>query len=112
MEGEEEEEEGDAEAEDGEKGEGEEDEEGEKEGEEEVEEQATARQVRITRAMKRTYIQVKDNGGTWRLIVQVTEKASDNQREATHTICTAMLQDMGIGKEQLLATRKDILQWH
>ena len=62
--------------------------------------------------MKRTYIQVKDNGGTWRLIVQVTEKASDNQREATHTICTAMMQDMGIGKEPLLATRKDILQWH
>ena len=58
--------------------------------------------------MKRTYIQVKDNGGTWRLIVQVTEKASDNQREATHTICTAMMQDMGIGKEPLLATRKDI----
>ena len=62
--------------------------------------------------MKRTYIQVKDNGGAWRLIVQVTEKASDNQREATQTICTAMMQDMGIGKEPLLATRKDILQWH
>ena len=62
--------------------------------------------------MKRTYIQVKDNGGTWRLIAQVTEKASGNQREATQTICTAMMQDMGIGKEPLLATRKDILQWH
>ena len=47
--------------------------------------------------MSRTYIQEKDDGGAWRLTVQVTEKASDSQREVAQTICSAMMQDMGIG---------------
>ena len=45
----------------------------------------TARQVRITRAMGSTYIQEKEDGGVSRLTVQVTEKASDNHREAIKT---------------------------
>ena len=44
-----------------------------------------ARQARITRAMNTTYIQEKDEGGVWRLIVQVTEQASDNRREVVQT---------------------------
>ena len=59
-EGKEEEDEGHEVAEDGEKGEEEEDEEGEEQAEEEAEETATARQVRITRARNKTYIQEKD----------------------------------------------------
>ena len=74
-------------AEEGEKGD--EEEEGEEEAEEEAGEQATARQVRMTRARNRTYIQEKDEGGTWRLIVQVTEKASEKHREVTQTILSA-----------------------
>ena len=61
--------------------------------------------------MNKTYIQEKDDGGVWRLIVQVTEKASDKHREVIQTIHHAMLGNTGIGKEQALAMRKDILQW-
>ena len=46
---------------------------------------STARRVRITRAMGSTYIQEKEDGGVSRLIVQVTEKASDNHREVIQT---------------------------
>jgi hypothetical protein len=60
--------------------------------------------------MKRTSIQEKDDGGVWRLIAQVTEKASDKHRKVIQTIYNAMMQDMGIGQEQALAMRKDILQ--
>ena len=62
--------------------------------------------------MNRTYTQEKDDGGAWRLIVQITEKASDKRREVIQTIYNAMMQDMAIGKEQALAMRLDILQWH
>ena len=60
--------------------------------------------------MKRTSIQEKDDGGVWRLIAQVTEKANDKRKKAIQTIYNAMMQDMGIGQEQALAMRKDILQ--
>ena len=98
------------EAEEGEKGE--EEEEGEEEAEEEAEKQTTERHVRITRAMTKTYIQEKDDQGVWRLIVQLTEKASGKHREVFQTIHHAMLANRGIGEEQALAMRKDILQWH
>ena len=68
----EDEEEGHEVAEEGEEGKGKEDEEVVAKGE--AEEQAIARQVRITMAMNRTYIQEKDYGGAWRLIVEVSEK--------------------------------------
>ena len=79
----------------GEEGDEEEEEEGEEEAEEEAEEQATARQARITRAMNRTCIQQKDDGGAWRLTVQVTKKASDKHREGIQTIYNAMMQGHG-----------------
>ena len=60
--------------------------------------------------MKRTSIQEKDDGGVWRLIAQVTEKASDNHRKVIQSIYSTMMQDMGIGQEHALAMRKDILQ--
>ena len=44
--------------------------------------------------------------------MQVTDKASDKHREVIQTIYNAMMQDMGIGKEEVLAMREDILQWH
>ena len=44
--------------------------------------------------------------------MQVTEKASDKHREVIQTIYNAMMQDMGIGKEEALALREDILQCH
>ena len=97
-------------AEEGEKGD--EEEEGEEEAEEEAGEQATGRQVRMTRARNRTYIQEKDQGGTWRLIVQVTEKASEKHREVVQRILSAMKQDMAIGKEQALALKSAMLHWH
>jgi hypothetical protein len=97
-------------AEEGEKGD--EEEEGEEEAEEEAGEQATAKQVRITRARSRTYIQEKDEGGTWRLTVQVTEKASEKHREVIQTILSAMKQDMAIGKEQALALKSAMLHSH
>ena len=100
------------EAEEGEEGEEEEEEEGKVEAKEEAEEQATTRQVRIRRAMNRTYIQEKDDGGTWRLTVQVTEKASEKHKEVIQTIHNAMTQDMGIGKEQALALKSAMLHWH
>jgi hypothetical protein len=78
---------------------------GDEEAEEEAEEQATARQVRIN-------IQEKDDGGVWRLIAQVTEKASEKRREAIQTIHRAMKQDMAIGKEQALALKSAMLHWH
>ena len=62
--------------------------------------------------MDRLYIQEKGYEGVWRLIVEVSEKESDNHREVIQTIYNAMMQDMAIGKEQALAMRKDILQWH
>ena len=62
--------------------------------------------------MNRTYIQEKDYDGVWRLIVQVTERASDKHKEVIQTIHNAMLQDMAIGKEQARAMRLDILQSH
>ena len=49
-------------------------------------------------------------GGVGRLIAHVTEKASDKHRKVIQTIYNAMMQDMGIGQEQALAMRKDILQ--
>ena len=97
-------------AEEGEKGD--EEEEGEEEAEEEAGEQATARQVRITRARSRTYVQEKDDGGVRRLTVQVTEKASEKHREVVQTILSAMKQDMAIGKEQALALKSAVLHWH
>ena len=57
-------------------------------------------------------MQQKDDGGAWRLIVQVTEKASDNHREVIQTMYNAMMQDIAIGKGQALAMRLYILQWH
>ena len=62
--------------------------------------------------MDRLYIQEKDYEGVWRLIVEVSEKESDNHREVIQTIYNAMMQDMAIGKEHALAMRKDALQWH
>ena len=91
------------------KGEEEEEEEGEGAAEEEAEEQATARQGRITRAVNKTSIQEKDDGGIWRLIVQVTEKASDNHREVIQTMYNAMMQNIATGREQALAMSLDIL---
>ena len=88
-------------------------EEGEKgEEEEEARETATARQVRIKWAMKRSYEEEKDSEGVWRAIVKVIEKQSDNYKEVTRAIFNAMLQDMGFGKEQALAMRTDFFQWH
>ena len=52
----------------------------EEEAEEEAEGQATARQVRVTLAKDRTYIQQKDYGGAWRLIVEVSEEQNDNHK--------------------------------
>jgi nitrogen fixation protein FixH len=89
----------------GEEGDEEEEEEGEEEAEEEAEEQATARQVRVTLAQDRTYIQQKDSGGAWIMIVEVSEEESDNHRELIRAIYSAMMQDMGFGKEEALATR-------
>ena len=40
----------------------------------------------MTRAVSRTYIQEKDYEGVWRLIVEVTEKASDKHKEVIQTI--------------------------
>ena len=60
--------------------------------------------------MKRTSIQEKDDGGVWKLIAQVTEKASDKHKKVIQTIYNAMMQGMGIGQEQALAMRKDPLQ--
>ena len=62
--------------------------------------------------MKRTSIQEKGGGGVWRLIAQVTEKASDKHRKVIQSIYNAMMQDMGIGQGQALAMRKDTLQCH
>ena len=62
--------------------------------------------------MKRTSIQEKDDGGVWRLIAQVTEKASGKHKEAMQTIHNAMKQDMDIGKEQALALKSAMLHWH
>ena len=81
----------------GEEGE-EEEEEGEEEAEEEAEEQATARQARITKAMNRTCVQQKDDGGAWRLTVQVNKKASDKHREGIQTIYNAMMQGRALGR--------------
>ena len=111
MEGEEEEEEGDEEAEEWEKGEEEEDEDGEEEAEEEAEEQATARQVRVTLARNRTYIQERDSEGVWRLTVEVSEKQSDKHREVIQAIYNAMMHNLAVGKEQACAMKLDILHW-
>ena len=111
-EGKEEEDEGHEVAEDGEKGEEEEDEEGEEQAEEEAEETATARQVRITRARSKTYIQEKDYEGVWRLTVEVSEKQSDKHREVIQAIYNAMMQDMAFRKDEALAMRKTLLHWH
>ena len=62
--------------------------------------------------MKRTYNQEKDDGGAWRLIAQVTEKASEKRREVVQRILSAMKQDMAIGKEQALALKSAMLHWH
>ena len=37
------------------------------------------------------------------------KKTSGNHREVIQTICNAMIQDMGTGKEHALAVRKDML---
>ena len=50
--------------------------------------------------------------GVWRLIVQVTEEASEKPHGGHPDTYNAMMQDMAIGKEQALARRKDILQWN
>ena len=110
-EGEEEEEEGHEVAEEGDKGEEEEGEEGAEQAEEEVQGTATSRQLRITKAMNRTYIQEKDYEGVWRLIVEVSDKATQNHREVIQAIYNAMMQDMAVGKEQALAMKLDILHW-
>ena len=93
------------EAEDGEEGEEEEEEghevveEGEKgEEEEEARETATARQVRIKWAMKRSYEEEKDSEGIWRAIVKVIDKQSHNHKEVIRATFNAMMQDMGFGR--------------
>ena len=106
-----EDEEGHEVAEEGENGEEKEDEEGEEEAEEEAEEQATARQVRVTLAKDRTYIQQKDSGGAWTLIVEVSEEERDNHRDFIRAIFSAMMQDMGFGKEEALRMRNEFLLW-
>ena len=100
------------EADEREEGEEEEDAEGKKEAEEEAEETATARRVRLKWAMKRSYILEKDYGGIWRQVVEVRENQSENHKGIIGAIYNAMKQDMGFGKEQVLAMRLDILQWH
>ena len=110
-EGEDEEEEGHEAAEEGEKGEEKEDEEGEEEAAEEAEEEATAKQVRATLAKDRTYIQQKDSGGAWTLIVEVSEEESDKHRDLIRAIFSAMMQDIGFGKEEALRIRNDFLHW-
>ena len=110
-EGEEEEEEGHEVVEEGDKGEEEEGEEGEEQAEEEAQGTATSRQVRITKAMNRTYIQEKGYDRVWRLTVEVSDKATQNHGEVIQAIYNAMMQDMAVGKEQALAMKLGILHW-
>ena len=100
------------EADEREEGEEEEDAEGKKEAKEEAEETATARRVRLKWAMKRSYILEMDYEGIWRQVVEVRENQSENHKGIIRAIYNAMKQDMGFGKEQALAMRLDILQWH
>ena len=100
------------EADEREEGEEEEDAEGKTEAKEEAEETATARRVRLKWAMKRSYILEMDYEGIWRQVVEVRESQSENHKGIIRAIYNAMKQDMGFGKEQALAMRLDILQWH
>ena len=48
----------------------------------------------------------------WRQVVEVRENQSENHKGIIRASYNAMKQDMVFGKEQALAMRLDILQWH
>ena len=98
-------------------GEEEEAEAGEEDGEEEAEAQATEqgedkRALRITHATGRTYVTEKDTTGKWRLVVEVTERMTENHSQVIDTISKAMMNDMNMSKADAIDMRNDILGKH
>ena len=64
----------------------------------------------MTKAKGRTYLQEKDDLGTGRLIVEVTEKKTMNHVNVVEAIAAAMTKDNNMSKAAALAMRTEICE--
>jgi hypothetical protein len=72
--------------------------------------QTNKRIFKVTKAKGRTYLQEKDDLGTWRLIVEVTEKKTMNHVNVVEAIAAAMTKDNNMSKAAALAMRTEICE--